>query len=293
MVVWLVQGQTTLATILLLAVGSGIISALLGGWVLYRKVMYLCLQGVESAQTRLSSREMLRVAWPLLGSSLTVVLLSQADVWILGIFRSEEEVAIYGAASRLALPALVLVTWVLYAVLPPLIAEKYATGEMAILERLLRTGATVSAIIAFPVFVAFVLLPGKILGLVYGSLYESGAWILAILSLGHFVNVVTGLHGYVLTMTGYERTQLVIFAMGGALNVALCTFGAVYWGIYGVAFAAMTAQILQCLAELVAIYFRLGIRTYASLSSVSNIKKLLKAQMPVRRVEAKGPRFDA
>lgn len=280
--VWLVWGQTSLTIVLFFVVGSGLASILLGGWALYRKVLSLPSQEVESAQTQLSIREILRVSWPLLGGSMTIFLLTQADVWILGIFRPEEEVAIYATGSRLAMAALIL-TWVVYAVLPPLIAEKYAAGEMAILERLLRTSATVSAIMALPLFGVFILLPDQVLGWVYGSFYEGGGWVLGLLSLGLLVNAVTGIHGSVLTMTGNERTHLVLLLMSGAANVALCTLGAIYWGIYGVAFAAMSTMILQCLAEIIAIYFRLGIRTYASLSSVRDIKKLLVAQMRAYR----------
>lgn len=279
---WLFKGQAMLATVLFLAVCSGAANALLAGWILYRKVAALSPRGVGSEKVWLDFGEMLRAGWPLLIINLTVVLILQADIWILGIFRSQEEVAIYGAASRLAVATL-LMTGVLYAVLPPLIAEKYATGEIAILERILRAGATVTAVIAFPLCIAFVLVPGKILGLVYGDYYESGGWVLGLLSIGLFVNVVTGMRGYVLTMTGNERTQLVISVVGGAVNVLLCTLGAIYWGVYGVAVAAMSAMILQCLTELIAVYSRHGIWTYASLSSVGDIRKLLAAQIRLGR----------
>jgi O-antigen/teichoic acid export membrane protein len=286
---WLFKGQATLATVLLLAVCSGVVSALLAGWILYRKVAALPPRGVERAQARLDFKEMLRVGWPLLIINLTGVLLLQTDIWILSVFRSQEEVAIYGAASRLAVATL-LMTWVLYAVLPPLIAEKYATGEIVILERILRAGATVTGVIAFPLLAGFVLVPGNILRIVYGDYYEGGGWILGLLSFGLFVNVVTGMRGYVLTMTGNERRQLMISVVGGFVNILGCTLGAIYWGIYGVAVAAMTAMILQCLTELIAVYSRHGIWTHASLSSVGDIKKLLAAKIRVGEVGTKRSR---
>lgn len=279
---WMFQGETTLASVLLLAIGAGSVSALLAGWTLYRKVGSLPPQDVKSAEARLGVGETLQVAWPLMMISLSLFLLTQADIWVLGIFRSQEEVAIYGAASRLAVVTL-LVNHILYAILPPLIAEKYATGETAMLERVLRTGATISAVIAFPIFAAFILGSDEILRLVYGDYYGSGGWILKLLSLGLFVNVVTGIRGYVLMMTGGERLQLVISLVGGTMNILLCTLGAVFWGMYGVAFAAMVVMILQCLTELVAVRMRLGLWTHVSLNSIRDLRRLLASQMPVRR----------
>jgi O-antigen/teichoic acid export membrane protein len=279
---WVLKGETTLASVLLIAIGAGSVNVLLAGWILYRKVQSLPAQDVKSAEARLNLGETLRAAWPLLMINLSVLLLTQADVWLLGVFRSQEEVAIYGVASRMAV-ATMLVNSILYVILPPLIAEKYATGEIAILERLLRAGATITAVIAFPLFATFILIPDEILTIVYGSYYEGAAWILRLLSLGLFVNVATGMRGYVLMMTGYGRLEMVLSLAGGAVNILLCTLGAVFWGIHGVALAAMSATILQCLMELVAVRMRLGIWTYASLNSLRDIRRLLASHMRARR----------
>ena len=268
---FLSQEQASLRTVLLLAVGSGFTSALLASWLLRRKVTSLPSRGGES---RAEVKEVLHVSWPLLVTNLTLFLLVQADIWVLGVFRGEEEVAVYGAASRLALITF-LITQVLYAVLPPIIAEKYASNEREVLERLLRASATIAALFASPILLAFVLFSSDVLGVVYGSYYESGQWVLVLLSLSSFVNVATGIRGYVLMMTGGERAQLVISIAGGATNVTVCVLGAIYLGMIGVALAAMVSMIAQCVAELLVVYFRLGIRTYAFLRPVKSIRRLI------------------
>jgi O-antigen/teichoic acid export membrane protein len=271
LLLWLFGGQTGLSTVLAVIVASGLTSVTLGGLLLRSKVLSLPVGGMES---RVRAAEIATVAWPIMIAGIALTALTQADVWIVGVFRSQEEVAIYRAASRLALMT-ILVTQVLQAVLPPLIVEKYTRGESESLQRLLRASATVTTVMVVPVLGMFVLMPGSILSLVYGEYYRGGGWVLVLLSLGIFVNVATGMRGVVLLLTGHERTQLTITLVVGSFNVILCGIGAVYWNINGVAVAAMTTMIVQCLAELVFVRRRLGIWTHASVASVSDIKKLI------------------
>jgi len=261
---------------MVLVTASFSVSALVGGWTLRRRLAYLSSADPPSADSdsRLGFGQVLSVALPALVANLALFGLLQADIWILGAFRGEKEVAIYGSASRLAMAIMVAIQ-VLYAVLPPLIVEKHTKNEKETLERLLRGAATASSILMLPLFLAFVLVPGEILKLVYGPYYESGRWILSILSVGIFFNVLTGIRGYVLLITGSERVQLTISVLGGLSNIALCTLGAIYWGIYGVALAAMTMMVLQCLAELVFVRLRRGVWTHFSFGMVRETKLLL------------------
>src|SRR5215218_6850285 len=47
--------------------------------------------------------DLARAAWPFLVTSLSFSALTQADIWILGAFRPQEDVAIYGAAARMVI----------------------------------------------------------------------------------------------------------------------------------------------------------------------------------------------
>ncbi|QIN77691.1 oligosaccharide flippase family protein [Rubrobacter marinus] len=124
---WWIEGRTTLAVVLILAIGSGATSALIAGWVLRRKVAALPR---ERAEGGVGLGQMLRVAGPLLVTNLTLFTLTQADLWILGAFRSQEEVAVYGAAARLVVLVAVPI-FVVNAVLPPMIAEMHARAGSA------------------------------------------------------------------------------------------------------------------------------------------------------------------
>jgi len=148
---WLTVGKTDVRTVLLVAIGAGVASALLTGWLLRGRVSSLGTsegKGAQNstAQNPISAREALRDALPVMLISLTsFVLLTGSDLWILGAFRAKEEVAVYGAAAQLVtFIAMPLVMTNL--VLPPIIAEMNARGQRDRLERTVRTFSTLAGI---------------------------------------------------------------------------------------------------------------------------------------------------
>jgi O-antigen/teichoic acid export membrane protein len=117
------DGQVDLATVMLVSIGSGSVSVLLSLWLLHGKVSSLgSSEGAQEKEEPVSAKEVLDDAIPFLAIALTSFVLLSADIWILGALGSLEEVAIYGAASKLvtfvAMPLLIV-----NLVLPPIVAE--------------------------------------------------------------------------------------------------------------------------------------------------------------------------
>lgn len=269
---WFGRGETDLTTIILITVGSASISALISGWFLYAKTASLAGdRSAEYPEVRL--REILGVSVPLLVNSLTVFMLVQADLWILAAFRSQEEVAIYGAASRFV----VLVTMplmIVNAVLPPVIAELYARGERSRLEQTMRPVATLTGIPSLLALAVFAAAGGPILGLVYGDFYSSGALVLALLSLGKLAMVWAGSCGLTLQMTGHQTLMMWISIASGLLFVAGAVWAVQDFGAVGVAGVAAASVAFQNLVMVLAARIKTGIWTHV-VFSVAPIRKLL------------------
>jgi O-antigen/teichoic acid export membrane protein len=260
-VLWFVQGQATLNTVLLLTVGSGLINILIAGWFLRRKMMSFPMTGAEG---RIKVREMLNVSWPLLVASLTFYVLTQSGIWVVGAFRSTEEVAIYGAVIRLVLLLSMPLTMVSL-VLTPLIAEMYARGEKRQLEHTIRTVATLVSIPALLMFVMFILLGGSILSLVYGDYYRAGATVLIVLSMGQLATFWSGACGHVLNMTGHQHAAMVITALSAIVCVAIALATVNNFGMLGVALATFAALVLQNVAMVIYSRKVIGIKPNVSL----------------------------
>jgi O-antigen/teichoic acid export membrane protein len=119
------RGQSTLSFVMSLAAVSGLTSALLAGWALRRKMASL---PQDDSHQPVALGGLLRVAGPLLVTQLTVAALAQSDIWLLGAFRPQDEVAVYGAAARVVL-LVAMPLQMTNVVVEPLIAEMYAQGR--------------------------------------------------------------------------------------------------------------------------------------------------------------------
>jgi O-antigen/teichoic acid export membrane protein len=269
---WVLEGQTKLATVMFLAVSSGCASALLGSWLLRHRAMSLPLGGADS---QVGFMEILRVAWPLLVTNISVFALVQADIWILGAFRPQEEVALYGAAARVA--ALIWTPMVIVtAVVPPLIAEMYAQRRRRDLERTLRFTATLASIPAFLALIAFALLGEPILTLIYGDYYgvHDGTVVLTLLSIGQTVGVFTGACAMTLMMTGHQMISMAVTIATGVLTI-IADLGVVDpYGPTGVAAATCGGVILQSVLMWLMARRKTGMWTHFDFRVFRSIRRL-------------------
>jgi O-antigen/teichoic acid export membrane protein len=256
---WSMHVQCELRDAIALTVGATLVSIVTAHVILMARLGRLPRGGALGAPGIAS------IAAPMLVANLTLFFLTQADLWIIGAFRPHEEVALYGAASRLA----VLVTLpllVVNAVFPPVIAQYYAQGRKPELERLLRAAATWAALSALLVAALFLAGGAWMLDTVFGAYYRGGALILVILSIGHLANVWTGSCGFALAMTGHQRVMMWITVMNGVATVICGVAAAPRFGSTGVAIVAATFAIVQNIALLIAARRLVGIWTHGSIA---------------------------
>jgi len=197
-----------LRTVTLVSIGAGLASVLLSCWLLYGRVSSLGSKVTE--EEPVSTREVLDDAIPFLAIAMTAFVLQSADIWILGTLDSKTAVAVYVNASKLV-TFVVMLLLVVNLVMPPIVAEMYAQGRTARLERTLRAFSTLSGVPSLMVLVGFMLLGKPILGLLYNQdIYSSNtAWlVLLILSAAKLVAVWSGSCGLVLQFTGHQASLL-------------------------------------------------------------------------------------
>ncbi len=224
---------------------------------------------------------MLSLAWPVLITNLTRFALTQADLWILGAFRAQNSVALYGAALRLvALIAMPLM--LVNAVVPPLIAEMSVQYRKKELETWLRRTATITALPALCALLIFILFGQFILATLYGEFYSAAALILAILSAGQIANVWSGSCGLTLMMTGHHRTLMKITIFCGIATVTAALWAVRNYGAPGVAIAASSGLVLQNLLMLFYAKRKTGIWTHVNLNAL-NPKKWLSSSCNARK----------
>ncbi len=256
---WSIQGYSDLGQIITFSIVTAATNAVIGFLFLRAKLH------PKGPKSDLTARTVLGIAWPIWVTNLTLVALTQADLWVVGMFRGQDDVAIYGAAARFA-PLVSMPLLIVNAVVPSLIAELYIRGEKNDLRDALRASATVAVIPAFLVLASFVFLGGPILGIVYGDYYRDGAIVLALLGVGQLVNVWAGSCGMVLLMTGNQTLMMLISVACGVLNISIAVLVVDRYGITGVATVAAATMILQNGLMLISSKRKTGIWTHATFS---------------------------
>jgi O-antigen/teichoic acid export membrane protein len=254
-----------LRTVTLISIGAGSVSVLLSCWLLYGKVSSL---GSRATEEPVSTREVLDDALPFLAIAMTAFVLQAADIWILGALDSETAVAVYANASKLV-TFVVMPLLVVNLVMPPIVAEMYAQGRTARLERTLRAFSTMSGVPSLLVLVGFMLLGRPILSLVYNQdIYHSNtAWlVLLILSAAKLVAVWSGSCGLVLQFTGHQASMLRVSLLTSPLFFVLAIFAAMRYGPIGVAAAAALITSLQNVIMVLLAKRKTGMWTHVSFS---------------------------
>ena len=256
---WLLVDESSIEVIIGVLAVSVMISAVLGAARLRDKMA----PNLGTEKVDLSG--LLSMAWPMWSSNITVLLLTHADIWIIGSILSVDDVAIYGSAARLVIVVSISLM-ILNSVLSPVIADLYYRNENEKLEYTVRTGTTFAAVPAVLATLLFCYFGSELLGIIYGPFYSEGYPILVILGLGQLFNVVSGPCGMALLMTGHQRIMMMISISTSILAIVASVYAAIHVGMISVAVVFAVALAAQ---NGLMIYFA---RKYTGISTFLNFR---------------------
>lgn len=266
----ILEKQSTLNHVMLLSLTAGLISTLIAGFTLSKKI-----KGVkgEKRASDFKGSDLLSVSWPLWINGLAFFILTQAGMWILAFYQPKEDVALFGAAVRLG-TFITMPLLFINAVTPPIIAELNIQGKLKEMEQTLRGTATIAGIPALLIVLIFSIFADDIMGIVYGHSYRAGGIILVILSMGNIVNVLTGSCGLTLVMTGHEKTMTVISIFSGVVNIFLALFLVQKAGLIGIALASSCSLLIQNGLMLQQARIKCGLWTFMDLKKIPVVVKI-------------------
>ena len=251
--IWGSTGHASLAEVLWLSIAAGVLDAVLSALRLRSR---LALLGHDS--TSIALREIIRTAWPLWGALIVWTLGRENDVWVLGAFRPPQEVALYGAAVRLA-AAVSMPMMVVNAVVPPFIAELHGGNRTRELELMLRTAASAAVVPSLCVLALFVFEGRHALSALFGPFYADANGILLIAAFSGVADVAAGAGGLALMMTGRGGQMLWILSVASILALATKLVLVRRYGGVGVAVGAAVGLAAQNAAMLLTAKRELGV----------------------------------
>jgi O-antigen/teichoic acid export membrane protein len=199
----------------------------------------------------------LTVSASLLAGGAIQELTNQLDILLLGQLATTRDAALFSASWRIAslLPFALVALATLAA---PSVAAAHERGARDELHRISRLVARLG--FAFAVGAAFaLLLSGRWLLGLFGPDFPAAFPVLAILLVGGIVNAFTGIVTYFMTMTGHERSAVLIFAGGLAVSLILNLLLIPRWGAVGAAVASSAGTATWNVAMLAYVRLRVGI----------------------------------
>ncbi len=201
----------------------------------------------------------------LLVGSYTIIL-SRADVLVLGLFRPARDVGLYSAAAATAaLGSLVLGAANAKGV--PTMSAMFASGDKPGLERVVHTVTLWAFWPSLAIAIAFWAVGDRVLG-VFGPGFSAGYWPLAILAAGQVVNSGTGPVVALAIVTGQQNVTARVFGWCAAINIVLCLALVPHFGLLGAAFAASVTLALMNIWLHQIVSRTLGIRPAAALTGL-------------------------
>ncbi len=260
--VWVGQviepGVRLALTAVLLLLGGGIVAASMAlvaasalAAVLAIVALTRMLARLPAAPATYPARELASFAATSWVASMATQGLLWADVVILGILVTAEEVGAYQVAARVVLVAMVVIT-AFTAAMAPRIASAWEHGNVA--EMTTRYVGIVlwSARLTWPLLAAVVAVPSAVLH-VFGNDFGDATTVILVLSVGAAAEVVGAPSSVLLNQIGRNRLNMVINVSALVVNVGLNFAVIPVWGIEGAATVWAFTMVAGAIVRVIAV----------------------------------------
>ena len=226
------QVVTTAVCLVALAWGAGGASVVVSQWVGLLAADAYCLHSLRRGRglvwqrpTRPLATEIVRESMPYLAALIATQLITNADVLMLGLFRTSAEVGRYSAALRLSTAGLTVIAVVITAVFPELVRRMGSDTGPALIDTLVRLACRP----AFAVTALVCTASSGIVTTLYGASFRSAGPYLAVLFLMVPIGYFNSILAQSLVAAGQRGLYLrVVAATATATVVALLALTPAY-----------------------------------------------------------------
>ena len=180
---------------------------------------------------------------------------------ILGLYRSDAEVGVFGIALSLLAPVNILFTGIA-PIWAPLVAELIEKQQLSRLEELFQTVNRWLSTFGFPVLAALIIQPDVFIEIVAGRSGRVAETAVIILAAGHLFYVGTGPTSFILSMSGFPGVNLAY----AVISVLLCAvLGAIVvpeHGILGMAWVMTIVTVFGNVGRVAHVRALIGIQPF-------------------------------
>lgn len=207
----------------------------------------------------IKTRTILDVSLPTLISGSLFLVMSWTDTIMLGMFGTEGDVGVYNVASRVSSLANISLCAV-NSIAAPKFAESYNSGDVRGFEKVIHQSTKLGFWSSLPIFFVLFLFPSFMLGM-FGGEFKSGACALLLLTIGQFINVMSGSVAYILQMSGKQKVFQKIILVSTMINIVLNAILIPKYSISGAAISSTVSMIFWNVSSVVYIKKYLNVFT--------------------------------
>lgn len=209
------------------------------------------------ARAQFDTRVWLKTSTTLLLVPAFLFVINQADLLMVGLLIDETSVGIYRVAARSAAFATLALVAVNTAT-APLIASTFKKDGPEGLQKLVTWSVHLIFWPSLALAALLLIAGGWLLGL-FGKAFAAGYPILAILTIGHLVNAITGPVGYLLNLTGFQTDSARVYGWAASANIVLSLAGIQLFGMTGAAIATAASVAMSNIWLYLLVRRRLGV----------------------------------
>lgn len=194
--------------------------------------------------------------WKAVGDSMLLIsgmnfILSQTDIVLIGLLNGTYEAGLYAAAARVS--ALVLFFYTaINSVAAPLVAHAYSAKELHTVAKLAKTSLYYIMASTLLCGLIFLLNLETLLSL-FGEEFKTSYACLAILIISQVFRALSGIGGFLLTMTAHENLAARLTFKTALLNLITASFLIPKWGAVGGAYATMLSTVVWSIGVIVSV----------------------------------------
>ena len=226
------------------------------GWAIM-EYSFKCKMRSDDQVMDMSAKTILTISMPMLMTAMMTFAIGQTGVIMLSIFRSEAEVGYYAIAVKLATLTSLLLS-AINSMAAPKFSELYHSNKIDELFYIAKKSAKLIFFTSSPILLVLLIFGKSILGILFGHNFSVAYFALALITIGQFVNSISGSTGFFMNMTGNQNALIAIMIFATSINVGLNLYLIPSIGINGAAVAGMVSICFWNIAALLYIKKKFG-----------------------------------
>lgn len=186
-------------------------------------------------------KKIAKTSWPLAVTIIFNLIYLKADTLILSLFKSTEEVGLYGAAYKIV-DVLTSLPFMFAGIILPLLSAAWASHNKDNFQHILQKSFNVMVIIALPLLVGTQFFAHDLIIFMAGSKFVSAGSILQILSLAVFFIFIGCLFAHAVIAIDRQKTIIWAYAFTSITSLALYLFLIPRYSYYGAAWGTVYSE---------------------------------------------------